>query len=90
MFLKDRDPLNYPASQPNPLSYEDLNVPSWVVDGIDEGILELSDDEEALQAQVESEPDEDEEIEPENQYDPGFDEVDGRLTVKEELGFSPL
>jgi hypothetical protein len=84
-FLKDRDPLDYPASQPNPLSdNEDFNLPAWQND-FDEGILELSDDEGALQVYVENEP---EEEEPENQYD--LDEVDGRLTVEEELGFSPL
>ncbi len=46
----------------------------------------MSDDEEAL----ENELDEEDEIEPENQYDLGRDEVDGRLTVEEELGFSSL
>lgn len=87
IFLKDRDPLDYPASQPNPLSYEeDSNLPTGKND-IDEGILELSDDEEALEAENELD---EEEIEEESQYGLDFDEVDGRHTAEEELGFSPL
>ena len=86
IFLKDRDPHDYAASQPNPLQYdEELSIPRREYDHIDESILELSDDEEALQAESESD-----EEEPEGQYGFDLDEVDGRLTMEEELGFSPL
>lgn len=89
-FLKDRDPLDYPADQPNPLSYnaEDSDLPAWR-DYSDERVLELSDDEEGLQLENEL-GEEEAEMETEDQYGLSFNEVDGRLTAEEELGFSPL
>lgn len=87
VFLKDRDPLDYSADQPNPLSHaEDFHLPDWSVDYNDEGVLELSDDEEEQLAEKES----DIETEPENQNNDSFGETDGRLTMEEELGFSSL
>ncbi len=84
VFLADRDPLDYPADQPNPLTYnsEEYNLPAQLDDDA-ERILELSDDEELLD-EIEFE----EEIELETQHD--VEDVDGRLTIEEELGFSSL
>jgi len=48
IFLKDRDPLDYPADQPNPLRYDEELSP--VQPHINDAALELSDDEEGLQA----------------------------------------
>jgi hypothetical protein len=86
VFLRDRDPLDYPADQPNPLHYDEDSIPDQPY--IDDAALELSDDEEALRAKNELDQDMEEEEETENQYD--LEDVDGRLTTEEELGFSPL
>lgn len=92
IFLKERDPCDYPAGQTNPLQYNTEGPSRADQFNIDDAVLELSDDEEGLEAargldeNLEEEEGSDEELE--NQYD--LEDVDGRLTTEEELGFSPL
>lgn len=89
IFLKERDPFDYPADQSNPLQYnESTPVPGQP--NIDDAALELSDNEEGLQVNNELDQDleEEEDEGSENEYE--LEDVDGWLTTKEELGFSPL